>query len=233
MPLAHPSRRSPASPRPKTGGFTFIEVMVALGVAALLAGFSVSMIRSSKQSSSVARARADLAALSQALESYKQRYGDYPQTGGSTQAAVIPTATIGQATAQAQLFNALIGVYGPTNFSTRVNGPMLVELSRFRLEVELTATTMSQVGIAKGAPPMKDAVANAFLDPWGNRYMYYYRPAPVAGRPAVTTWGQPGYLLYSVGPDGTHTAPNIGTGVFTGNNAQFTGLNADNIYATP
>lgn len=232
MPLAHPSRRSPASPRPKTG-FTLVEVIVAIGVAAILAGFSVSMLRASKQRSHVAQARADLAALSQALEAYKQRYGDYPQTGASTQATITPTATVGQATAQAQLFNALIGVYGPTSFSARVNGPMLVELSRFTLEVPLTATTMSQAGIAKGAPPAKEAVANAFLDPWGNRYMYYYRPAPVAGRPAVNTWAQPGYLLYSAGPDGTHTAPNIATGVFTGTNAQFTGLNADNIYATP
>lgn len=207
--------------------------MVAIGVAAILAGFSLGMIRASKQRSAIARARADLAALSQALESYKQRYGDYPQTGASTQATVIPTATVAQTTAQAHLFNALTGVYGPTNFSARLNGPVLVELSRFTLEVPLTDTRMSQVAIAKGAPPMKDAVSNAFLDPWGNRYMYYYRPAPVAGRPVVTTWAQPGYLLYSAGPDGTHTAPNITTGVFTGTNGQFTGLNADNIYATP
>lgn len=225
MPLARSSRRRSA--------FTLIELLTVMAVVAILVGLSVGMIRSSKQRSALARARGELAALTQALEAYKNHYGDYPQTGNAAQAPIIVGSVITTAQAQALLFNALIGVYGPTNFSTRLNGPVFVELSKLRLEIDPDDARMKTVmAIPTGTPPLKPAVANCFLDPWGNRYVYYYKPAPVPGRPTNTQWRLPGYLLYSAGPDGQHTAPNAATGLFTGT-TQSTGLNADNIFATP
>lgn len=49
--------------------------------------------------------------------------------------------------------------------------------------------------------------------------MYYYRS--VTGG----DWRRRGYVLYSVGPDGVHDAPNAQGGVATSGN------NADNLYA--
>jgi hypothetical protein len=105
---------------------------------------------------------------------------------------------------------------------------VLIEISKFILEIALTTTTATTFGVSHGAPPTKQVVANALLDPWGNRYMYYYRAAGAAG----AQWRAPAYVLYSVGPDGQHTAPSVATGLFTGT-LQTTGTNADNIYALP
>ncbi|MBI5691166.1 MAG: hypothetical protein HZC55_13855 [Verrucomicrobia bacterium] len=224
-----PARRPTGGADGRGGsGFTIIEIVSVIAVMAVLFSLGFGLVNSAKQRAAVARARGELAALTQALEDYRRVYGDYPQTGNAPQATPTVGATITNLQAQALLLNALIGVYGPTNFSTRLNGPVLLEVSKFRLEVELTAATTANFGVAQGIPPSKQFVSNALLDPWGNRYMYYYK-APGAGG---LQWRAPAYVLYSVGPDGQHIAPSISTGLFTGTQ-QTTGVNADNLYATP
>jgi len=220
MPFVCPSRRS---------AFTLIELLAVMAIIAILVSLSVGLVRGAQQRAAIARSRGDLAALAQALEAYKQFYGDYPQTGNAGQAPVVVGAVVAQSQAQALLFNALTGVYGPTNFAARRNGPVLVELSKLRSEVTIIDVTF---GVPQGSPPAKLAVANAFLDPWGNRYMYYYKSAPRVGSPVNSPWQLPGFILYSAGPDGQHAAPNPNTGLFAGT-AQTTGVNADNLYATP
>jgi len=221
MPVARSNRRRSA--------FTLLELLAVMAIIAILVSLSFGLVRSSKQRAAIARTRGDLAALVQALEAYKRHYGDYPQTGNAAQAAPLIGAVIAQGQAQSQLFNALTGVYGPTNFTIRLNGPTLVDLATLRPEVALVPITF---GIPQGSPPAKLVVPNSFVDAWGNRYLYYYRPAPIAGRPPNTQWQLPVYLLYSAGPDGQQTTPNQNTGLFTGT-TQTTGTNADNIYATP
>lgn len=201
-------------------------------VIAVLIALSLGMVRAAKQRTAIARAKAELAAIAQILERYKSHYGDYPQTGGAGQATPAVASTISMTQAQALLLNALLGVYGPTNFVTRLNGPNLIEVSKFKLEVDLTTATSTTFAVAQGTPPVKQAVQNSLVDPWNYRYQYFYKAAPVPGRPQTNQWRAPGYVLYSVGPDGAHTAPNITTGLFTGT-TQTTGTNADNIYATP
>ena len=223
-----PSRNPPRLIR----AFTLIELLTVVGVITVLAGIAVGIVTAGKHRSLAARARGELAALAAALERYKAHYGDYPQTGSAAQATPIRTAVIGQNQGQALLLNALIGVYGPTNFAARINGPSFLEISKFRLEVELTVNTAARFGEPQGTPPVKTAEANCLIDPWGNRYMYYYKPAPAPGRPPVNTWRAPAYVLYSVGPDGQHVAPATATGLFTGT-TQTTGTNADNLFAAP
>jgi Tfp pilus assembly protein PilE len=217
---------------PRCRGTTLIELLTVMIVMAALFAITLGMVRASKQRANLARARGELAAIGQALESYKNYYGDYPQTGNAAPATPVVTATIAQSQAQAQLLNALIGVYGPTNFSTRINGPEFIEASKLTLEVALTAQTATTFGVAQGTPPIKQPVQNSLVDPWGYRYQYFYKPAPAPGRPPTNTWRAPSYILYSVGPDGAHTAPNTTTGLFNGT-TQTTGNNADNVFANP
>lgn len=224
--------RRGAEARRHRRGFSLVEVLTVMGVIAILMTITVTLMRGGKQRAALGKARAELAALTQALEEYKRHYGDYPQTGNAAQATPIVGAVIGNSQAQALLLNALLGVYGPSNFATRLNGPMLIELSKFTLEVPLTTATATTFGIAQGNPPAKQAVSNCLLDPWGNRYMYYYRAASPPNRPVANQWQAPAYLLFSVGPDGAHTAPNSANGLYTGT-TQTTGNNADNVYATP
>lgn len=219
MPPDRPHRRSHA--------FTLLELLTVVAILALLASISFGVIRSTKQRVHMARAKAELALIVQALEDYKRHYGDYPQTGPSAANSQRVAGTVGPGvnTAQARLFNALIGVYGPSNFNTRLNGPVCVDITKLSVEVPVNNATFA---VAAGSPPAKQAVSNAFLDPWGNRYLYFYKVATVPGRPAV--WTAPSFVLYSTGPDGASTTLPSPAGTFSGT-TQTTGDNADNLYS--
>lgn len=213
----------------RSRAFTLVELLTVIAVLAILSSLAVGLIRGAQQRAQLARAKSELALLAQALEEFKRTYGDYPQSGPSAANSqrVTGTAGPGLASAQAILFNALTGVYGPTGSAGgRLNGPLLVDISRFTLEVPFTAADLTTFSIPVGTPPAKPAVDNAFVDPWGNRYLYFYK-RPGA---AATTWLAPAYLLYSAGPDGAATNLPASTGLFSGSN-QTSGDNADNIYA--
>jgi len=85
---------------------------VVLGVIALLSGIVLGVGRHAADNAKAARARAELAALSTALESYKLALGDYPRTN-------LPD----------HLLQALIGRRGPDDQAA--NGPSLIEPARF------------------------------------------------------------------------------------------------------
>ncbi|MSU22925.1 MAG: prepilin-type N-terminal cleavage/methylation domain-containing protein [Opitutus sp.] len=222
MPPARRDRRPP--------GFTLIELVTVMAIIAILAAFSFGAVKGAQQRAALARAKSNLAALGTALEEYKRHYGDYPQLAEFAQAALTPTSTTtgpGITTAQAKLFNCLTGVFGPRVFTNdgRLNGPNLLDIGKFSLNGTLTAT-FQVVSTSPPKPPFKQEQNISLLDPWGRRYLYYYKNARV---PAL--WQAPGYVLYSTGPDGQHTAPPA-TGVST--IAQLTTTtNSDNVYATP
>ena len=230
----------PPRREPRTTAFTLIELLTVISVLALLATITVGTLQAAKQRAFTARAKAEMAILAEALEAYKRHYGDYPQTGPSAARSQIVTLGAtglsvgpGLATAQALLFNSLTGVYGPSGtIGGRINGPMFVDVQKLRIEVDLVAATF---GVPTGSPPAKPAVNNAFLDPWGNRYLYFYKrgaapPAPGRPAPPAQPWSAPAYVLYSTGPDGLSTTLPGANGAFTAN-TQTTGDNADNIYA--
>jgi len=224
-------RRAPA--------FTLIEVLTVVAVVAILSTLTLGLVRGVKQRTLTARAKAELTHLSQSLEEFKRRYGDYPATGPS--AANDQRVTFnangvspgpGLNTTPARLFNSLIGVYGPAGFNTRLNGPVLVEVANLTLEIPFSTPTSptnnnrATFAVATGTPPAKIAQNNSFLDPWGNRYLYFYKLTP-----ATTTWKADGtYVLYSTGPDGASTLLPNNLGLYTGAN-QTAGDNADNLHA--
>lgn len=226
MPLARRDRCPSA--------FTLIELLTVITVIGLLAAISFGGIKSAKTRASLARARSDLAALAGALEDYKRYYGDYPQLGGFNQAALTPTSpTAGPATGsvQARLFNCLTGVFGPKSFNPtdRINGPNFLPTQFLEQPKYLNGTltnTFLVPSISPPNPPFKQEQNVGILDPWGHYILYYYKSANNAA-----LWQAPGYVLYSVGPDGAHIPPPI-TGISTA--AQLaTATNADNIYAIP
>jgi len=65
-------------------GFTLIELLVVIAVIAILAGLVLSTAGFIQKKGAMARAQAEIEALSTALESYKVEYGDYPQTNSYT-----------------------------------------------------------------------------------------------------------------------------------------------------
>jgi prepilin-type N-terminal cleavage/methylation domain-containing protein len=106
--------------------------------------------------------------------------------------------------ASAWLLQALIGRRGPAGEA--ITARPLIEVSRFKIGGE--------------RDPFVDDAAE-LLDPWGAAYHYAYK--------STTPWTNPGYLLYSCGPDGMASHALL-TGGFPDPTAAG---NSDNLWAVP
>jgi general secretion pathway protein G len=166
--------------------FTLLELLAVLSIIAVLAGIVVGAGHHANEMGRVARARAELAVLSAALENYQRAYGDYPQTD-----------------AEAQLLQSLIGKRDPLN--TVIETRSLIEAARF--------------STAESRDPFTNSTA-VLIDPWGQPYVYIYK-VPASG------WNNPGFVLYSIGPDATDS-PTLLPGGFVDPSPP---ENTDNIYA--
>lgn len=62
------------------GGFTLLELLIVIALVATLSGLLLGGGRHALESGRVARARAELAAWSATLESYRASHGDYPRS---------------------------------------------------------------------------------------------------------------------------------------------------------
>lgn len=210
---------SPLIPRERSAyqAFTLIELLTVIAIIGILAAITFGVSKGVRERANISRAQTELAALATALEAYKRQYGDYPQIGNfSDTADPSSNPDIGDITVndtQAFLFNALVGKRGPRGDA--INGRTFVDLSRFRLE--RTEDQPNSFPTATGTTQVR----NAFIDPWGRRYFYYYKNIS-----SPNTWIQPSYLLYSVGPDGLHDDP-PNSGAIDNDAAE----NTDNIYA--
>ncbi len=182
-----------------------LELLAVIAIIAVLAGIVLGVGRRATEAGKTARAKAELAALSAALEAYRRTYGDYPRILSDSHST---DTAAGQA-----LYAALNGQRGPqlsaANFPAQQR--VLLELSRFTL----------------ASPTAADTAANLVLDPWGNPYRYAYNPG--AG------WKYSSFVLVSAGPDGNMTLPIPGDGLISAayEATQLDGrpLNLDNIYA--
>ena len=91
------------------GGFTLMELLLVVALISVLAGLALGAMQGMKQRAATTRARSELALLSQALEHYRQLYGDYPQVADAPEG----------------LYAALAGLVGPTGSALR--GPNLAD----------------------------------------------------------------------------------------------------------
>ncbi len=143
-----PRSREPSCPIRPCRGFTVAELFVVILVMSILLGISINVGSGMVRQAMVARARSELAAISQALTLFKMQYGDYPQTDEAT-----------------VLFDALTGKIGP-GIEHKTLDPIgrtfLVNLSYF------TVTHREDLS-------SDNRGKNALLDPWGNPYYYIYK----------------------------------------------------------
>jgi prepilin-type N-terminal cleavage/methylation domain-containing protein len=196
--------------------FTLIELLTVMAIIGILAGITFGVVKGVQERSAIGQAKSELAAIAQALESYKRQYGDYPQSG--TGNALPASTSVSSSDAQYVVFNALAGKLGPKG--ALIDGRAFVELGKLSLLSSAPLDQPSASGVG--------AVSNAFIDPWGRLYLYAYKANNlVAAGATAGNWSS--YVLYSAGPEGNSGVTiSATTGAMTVYNADQA---ADNIYA--
>jgi type II secretion system protein G len=78
LPLAEGQAQAPVVRHSHRGAFTLIELLVVVAIIAILAALGLSTLGYVQKKGARARAEAEVAALSAAIESYKTDHGFYP-----------------------------------------------------------------------------------------------------------------------------------------------------------
>ena len=168
-------------------GFTLIELLMVIAVILILAGITFGVSRGVQNAQARTKTKAELATISQAIEQFKSRYGDYPwhQGGGGD------STDNNKMLLYALTGRMVLADPSPTDNTTEIaaieitdqaqidNNPKFLDDSKF-----LTTRT--------------GQLTTNLLDPWGNPYIYWYKwdDSPDA-------WDVFGFHLYSTGPKGS------------------------------
>ncbi len=88
-------RRSKSPQKARANGFTLTEMLVTLFILGLVTTIVVINVLPNQDRAMVAKAKADIATLAQAMESYRLDNMTYPSAGEGLQALVTPPAAAG------------------------------------------------------------------------------------------------------------------------------------------
>lgn len=189
--------------------FTLLELLTVVAIIGILVSMAFAAASGAQERSRRAQCRSELAVLAQAIEAYRVRFGDFPQTGAVADDPCGPAAVDD---GPGILFNALAGRRGPGSVLVPVEARGFVPLAVFALQTEDLPTTGSMA-----------QSANSILDPWGRRYLYFYKTGP--------SWTPQAPLLLSVGPDGAVELP-TDLGAWDGLLSSAAAANVDNLSST-
>lgn len=213
-------------------GFTLIELLTVISIIAVLAAVTFGVSSAVKDTQARARAQAEIAILAQSLEQFKAKNGDYPWTSsGYSSSSNSVASNNGE-----ELLQALTGwreFVSGNNRAFELKSAADLPESGFKSYLDIGKMTyvntsnLGSDGSIEEYNPEVDLnnsapLELAFLDPWGNPYIYVYNKSSNA-------WDNFGYVLYSKGPDGKEVTPST-NGVIT-DDIRNESVNADNIYA--
>ena len=167
-------------------GFTLIELLMVIAVILILAGITFGISRGVQNAQARTKAKAELATISQAIEQFKSRYGDYPWHQGDG----------GDSTDNNKmLLYALTGRMvladpSPTDNTTEIAAIEVTDEAQIDKNPKfLDDSKFSTTKIGQSSTNL--------LDPWGNPYIYWYKRDD-----SPDDWDVFGYHLYSTGPKG-------------------------------
>ena len=192
-------------------GFTLIELLMVIAVILILAGITFGVSRGVQNAQARAKAKAELAIISQGLEQYKSVNGDYPWVTGDNEVA------------RAREFaKALLGW---KEFDQSGSSVVYIDKTNVPSIGPRAFIDPGKLSYSGTLPIDSDEMPTNlnFTDPWGNEYIYRYRTS------ASGAWDNFGYVLYSKGSDNSHVAVS-NDGILDATLRQ-NSKNADNIYA--
>ena len=183
-----------------------IELLMVIAVILILAGITFGVSRGVQNAQARAKVKAELATISQALETYKSKNGDYPWI------SVLNVANDNNVkSASHALLKTLVGWQS-------VDGTQVGETnsSGIRYDKAKSALDVSKLSLSREWPvPSSDdestlvdetapIASTYFTDPWGNAYVYLYK------NPSnLNTWERYGYILFSRGADGAASSSGL------------------------
>jgi type II secretory pathway pseudopilin PulG len=160
------------------GAFTIIELLVVITIIVILAGLILSTIGYVQKKGARARAEAEIAAMSAALESYRADNGIYPFDANTNSLTATNTDSTTYSAASLTLYKALSGDPDADRVAD--------QKSYFTFKPNMLAP-------AGGAGNV-----TAIRDPFGNSYGYSTSKNPVANANASTASGyNPTFDLWS------------------------------------
>ena len=189
-------------------GFTLIELLMVIAVILILAGITFGVSRGVQNAQARAKAKAELAIISQSLEQHKSVNGDYPWVNDNP----------------SEFAKALMGWKEFDQSGSFVVYIDKTNVPSFGPRAFIDPKKLSYSGTLPIDSDEKPTNLN-FTDPWGNEYIYKYR----ISAPTDSDWENFGYVLYSKGSDNSHVAVSI-DGILDATLRQ-NSKNADNIYA--
>jgi prepilin-type N-terminal cleavage/methylation domain-containing protein len=212
-------------------GFTLLELLIVIAVIGVLSAITFGIARGVQDAQNRAKAKGELAAISQALETFKNRAGDYPWASGAPRDAILNGEKV---------FAALVGwmefernnsntVFKEKNSARVPSAGPKAYLDISKLTYVATSSYSNADNPGEINPQFDAAFAPRgyfFLDPWGEPYVYLF------GQNNNRDWEVFGYHLYSRGPDLTDSTANYNTsnGVMD-KNYRYSQNNADNLYS--
>ena len=171
-------------------GFTLIELLMVITVILILAGITFGISRGVQNAQARTKAKAELATISQAIEQFKSRYGDYPwhKQGEVDTNKTLLFALTGR---------MILADPSPTDNTTEIAAIEITDEAEIDKNPKfLDDSKFSTTKIGQSSTNL--------LDPWGNPYIYWYK-----WDNSPDDWDVFGYHLYSTGPKGSSANTSI------------------------
>ncbi len=168
-------------------GFTLIELLMVITVILILAGITFGISRGVQNAQARTKAKAELATISQAIEQFKSRYGDYPwhQGGGGD------STDNNKMLLYALTGRMVLADPSPTDNTTEIAAIEITDEAEIDKNPKfLDDSKFSTTKIGQSSTNL--------LDPWGNPYIYWYKRDN-----SPDAWDVFGFHLYSTGPKGS------------------------------
>ena len=192
----------------KKRNFTLVELLVVIGILALLAGLIIPAVIGAKSKGRITQARADMTSLRTAFEGMYRDYGAMAKSSGTKYAlgghefdVSSGCITIAESSATANYCDVIAELSDPTNTNVTVS----LNKRKIKYLDPRPEYDPSKSPTYKSSDGKIDNPSNTWLDPWGNQYRIRIN---VDGKeqivdPSDTSKKLSGrIILWSLGPDG-------------------------------